>query len=107
MMYMPDCLKAIRMLLDAPNEKLTRRTYNITGMSFTPSDLAEEIKKSIKRFEIDFQPDFRQKIAETWPRTIDDSAARQDWGWKEDFNIERMTQHMLRRLGQRDSIRPP
>merc|ERR1740138_1180929 len=107
MMYMPDCLKAIVMLLEAPNESLTRRTYNITGMSFTPIDLAREIKKFIKHFEITCEPDFRQKIAETWPRSIDDSAARQDWGWKEDFDIERMTDHMLTRLGRRDSIRAP
>lgn len=107
MMYMPDCLKAISTLLQAPNSCLTRRTYNITSMSFTPRDLAKEIKKKVRHFEILYEPDFRQKIAESWPRTIDDSAARDDWGWKADYDIERMSDHMLTRLGARDSIRAP
>merc|ERR1719382_1589220 len=101
MMYMPDCLKAVSMLLRAPDSCLTRRTYNITGMSFTPRDLATEIKKRLAHFEVSYKPDFRQGIAETWPRTIDDSAARQDWEWKEDFDIASMTDDMLNRLSRR------
>lgn len=107
MMYMPDCLKAVSMLLKAPEANLTQRSYNITGMSFTPRDLAAAIKKRIRHFEMVCEPDFRQQIAETWPRTIDDSTARKDWGWKEDFDIEGMTDHMLTRLGQRSSLRAP
>lgn len=107
MMYMPDCLRAISMLLRASSSNLTRRTYNITGMSFTPTDLATAIKKRLQDFEINYHPDYRQQIAETWPRTIDDSAARNDWEWKEEFDIERMTDHMLEKLGQRDSVRAP
>lgn len=107
MMYMPDCLRSISDLLNAPDKNLTRRSYNITGMSFTPRDLAEAIQKRIRNFEMKCEPDFRQQIAESWPRTIDDAAARQDWGWKEDYDIEAMTDHMLTRLGQRSSIRAP
>lgn len=107
MMYMPDCLRSVSMLLEAPEDKLTSRTYNITGMSFTPTDLAAAIKRHLPKFEMTCIPDFRQKIAESWPRTIDDSAARQDWGWKEEYDIEAMTESMLLRLGQRSSIRAP
>lgn len=107
MMYMPDCLRSVSQLLQAPNEALTSRTYNITGMSFTPRDLAKAIQKRIPAFEMRYEPDFRQKIAESWPRTIDDSCARKDWGWKEDFDIDQMTDSMLLRLGQRSSLRAP
>lgn len=107
MMYMPDCLKSIEMLLRAPSDNLRSRTYNITGMSFTPRELAENIKKHLSGFEMACEPDFRQQIAETWPRTIDDSCAREDWGWKEDYDIERMTKSMLDRLGSRSSLNPP
>jgi len=107
MMYMPDCLRAVSLFLSAPDTDLTRRTYNITGMSFTPTDLAEAIRKHLKHFKITYDPDYRQQIAESWPRSIDDSQARRDWGWKERFDIESMTEHMLVRLGQRDSLRAP
>lgn len=107
MMYMPDCLKSISLLLKAPNENLRSRTYNITGMSFTPAELASSIRSRLPDFTIAYEPDFRQKIAETWPRTIDDSDARREWGWKEDYDIDGMTDAMLTRLGSRDSINAP
>ncbi|CAE8742021.1 unnamed protein product [Polarella glacialis] len=107
MMYMPDCLKSVSDLMQAPNESLTRRSYNITGMSFTPKDLAASIQRKMRHFEMSYDVDFRQKIAESWPRTIDDSTARADWGWKPDYDIDEMTDSMLNRLGARDSIRAP
>jgi nucleoside-diphosphate-sugar epimerase len=75
--------------------------FNISGMSFTPAELAQEIKKHIPDFSISYQPDFRQHIAETWPRTIDDSAARKEWGWEPDYDLAAMTEDMLRVLGER------
>merc|ERR1719409_2633620 len=101
MMYMPDCLKVISSLIKAPNEDLTARSYNVTGMSFTPKDLEMSIQKFMPDFTVDYQIDFRQKIAETWPNSIDDSLARKDWGWKEDYDIDSMTKDMLSTLKPR------
>lgn len=98
MMYMPDCLKATMMLLQAPSDSLSERVYNITSMSFTPSQLAESIRKFIPEFEIDYAPDFRQNIADTWPQSIDDSLAREDWKWKPEYDIDAMTEDMLIQL---------
>jgi len=100
MLYMPDCLAATLTLLDTPNEKLTQRTYNITGFSFTPAELASSIKKYIKDFEIVYAPDYRQAIADSWPNSIDDSVATHDWSWKPEYDIDSMTKHML------DTLRP-
>eukprot|EP00494_Astrolonche_serrata_P028252 UN28517 len=91
MMYMPDALKATVQLIEAPEEKLTRRVYNVTGMSFTPKVCAEEIQKFLPNFKCSYKPDFRQKIADTWPKSIDDSDARRDWGWQHDYDITNMT----------------
>ena len=79
MMYMPDCLKATIDLLEAPREKLSRSVYNVAALSFTPADVAASIKKYIPDFEIEYAPDFRQKIAHTWPDSLDDTYARRDW----------------------------
>ncbi|GBG34062.1 L-threonine 3-dehydrogenase, mitochondrial [Hondaea fermentalgiana] len=98
MMYMPDCLKATMMLLQAPSESLSDRVYNITSMSFTPEQLAASIRKFIPEFEIDYAPDFRQDIADTWPQSIDDRLARKDWHWRPDFDIDAMTEDMLHKL---------
>jgi nucleoside-diphosphate-sugar epimerase len=68
-------------------------------MSFTPKEIAEEIKKHISEFKISYKPDFRQKIADSWPASIDDSSARKDWNWKNDFNLQNMTDEMLKQLG--------
>eukprot|EP00455_Lapot_gusevi_P057838 TRINITY_DN996_c0_g1_i1.p1 TRINITY_DN996_c0_g1~~TRINITY_DN996_c0_g1_i1.p1 ORF type:complete len:353 (+),score=75.37 TRINITY_DN996_c0_g1_i1:51-1109(+) len=98
MMYMPDCLKATIKLMEAPASRLTKRVYNVTGMSFTPAQVAESIRKYIPHFEISYQPDFRQNIADTWPKSLDDSLARADWDWKPEYDLDSMTKHMLVRL---------
>ncbi|TMW54970.1 hypothetical protein Poli38472_014741 [Pythium oligandrum] len=101
MMYMPDCLKASLALLQAPEEKLTQRVYNVTAVSFTPEQIAASIKKHIPNFEITYAPDFRQKIAETWPRSIDDSKAREDWDWQPDHDLDSMVEDMLVKLDEK------
>ena len=99
MMYMPDAIKATIELMEAPADKIKVRTsYNISGMSFSPKEIAAEIKKHIPQFEITYQPDYRQQIANSWPQSIDDSVARKDWGWKEDYNLASMTKDMLDNL---------
>ncbi len=99
MMYMPDAIRATIELMEAPANKISVRTsYNISSMSFSPKEIAAEIKKHIPEFTITYQPDYRQAIADSWPRSIDDSVARQDWGWKEEYGIEKMTVDMIRNL---------
>ena len=98
---MPDCNKAMIDLLEAENSKLTRRVYNITGMSFSASEIATEIKKHIKDFTVDYAPDFRQEIADSWPKTIDDSLARIDWDWNPTFDLSSMTKDMLEKLSKK------
>ena len=99
MMYMPDAIKATLELMEAPEEKIKIRTsYNIAGMSFSPKEIAAEIKKHIPEFKITYKPDYRQKIANSWPQSIDDSVARNDWGWKEDYDLSAMTKDMLENL---------
>ena len=96
MMYMPDAIKATIELMEAPASKISIRTsYNISGMSFSPSDIATEIQKHIPEFTIAYKEDYRQAIANSWPQSIDDSVARQDWGWKEEYNLETMVKDML------------
>jgi nucleoside-diphosphate-sugar epimerase len=96
---MDDAINATLQLMEAPKESLTvRSSYNLGGMSFTPKELAEEIKKEIPDFEIDYQPDFRQAIADSWPASIDDSVARKDWGLHYKFGITEMTMDMLKNL---------
>ena len=99
MLYMSDAIKATLDLMAAPKESLTVHTaYNLGGMSFTPKELAEEIKKDIPEFTIDYKPDFRQEIADSWPASIDDSVAKKDWGLSYDYGITEMTQDMLTNL---------
>ena len=96
MMYMPDAIKATIELMEAPAAKISVRTsYNISGMSFSPKEIAAEIKEHIPGFEITYKTDYRQQIADSWPQSIDDSVARADWGWKEDYDLKRMTADML------------
>ncbi len=96
MMYMPDAIRATIELMEASAEKIkVRSSYNIAGMSFAPKDVAESIRKIMPDFKIDYAPDFRQKIAESWPKSIDDSYARNDWGWKHQYDLDAMTKDML------------
>ncbi|WP_144604852.1 NAD-dependent epimerase/dehydratase family protein [Algoriphagus algorifonticola] len=99
MMYMPDAIKATLDLMDAPKEAIkVRSSYNLAGMSFTPKEIFESIKKHLPEFEIEYQPDFRQQIADSWPDSIDDSKAREDWGWQPDFTLDAMTKDILENL---------
>lgn len=99
MMYMPDALRATIELMEAPAEAVRQRgSYNLAGVSFTPAEIAAEIRKHIPGFQIDYAPDFRQAIAASWPQRIDDSAARADWGWKLDYDLAAMSQDMLTQL---------
>ena len=99
MMYMPDAIKATIELMEAPANKISIRTsYNISGMSFSPKEIAAEIKTHIPEFEVSYNPDYRQQIANSWPQSIDDGVARQDWGWQEDYDLKRMTKDMLENL---------
>ena len=105
MMYMPDCNKALIDLLEADNSKLKRRVYNITGMSFSAGEIASEIKKYIPEFSIEYKPDFRQGIADSWPKSIDDSLARKEWDWDPVYNLVSMTKDMIEKLSKRVLIK--
>jgi len=102
MMYMPDCIKATLDLMNADLSKLKHHSdYNLAGMSFSAGELAAEVKKHIPEFVCGYKPDFRQEIADSWPKSIDDSAARREWGWKQSYNLAAMTKDMLEKLGKR------
>jgi nucleoside-diphosphate-sugar epimerase len=99
MMYMPDAIRATIELMEAPASQLSVRTsYNISGMSFSPEEIISEIQKHVPDFNVDYQPDYRQNIANSWPQSIDDSVARNDWGWKPEFDLAAMTKDMLDNL---------
>lgn len=99
MMYMPDAIKATISLMDAPKEQIKVRTsYNISALSFSPKEIYESILKEIPDFKIKYEPDFRQKIADSWPDSINDSAARSDWGWNPDFDLDKMTKDIITNL---------
>lgn len=101
MMYMDDAIKATVGIMQADADKIKiRSSYNLSAMSFTPAEIAEEIKKHFPDFTIDYEPDFRQKIADSWPASIDDNEARKDWGWKNDFDMKNMTVEMISKLKQ-------
>jgi nucleoside-diphosphate-sugar epimerase len=96
MMYMPDAIRGTIELMEAPASKINvRHSYNLSGMSFSPKEISAEIKKHIPEFTIDYKPDYRQAIADSWPASIDDSVARNDWGWKHEFDLAKMTKDML------------
>ncbi len=102
MMYMPDCLKATMDLMEAPFDTLKHHSdFNVGAMSFTVAELAAEIKKHIPDFECSYEPDFRQAIADSWPSSLDDTAAREEWGWGPDYDLAAMTTDMLDKLGKR------
>ncbi|MBL7064518.1 MAG: L-threonine 3-dehydrogenase [Anaerolineae bacterium] len=102
MMYMPDCIKATLDLMEADLSRLKHHAdFNLAATSFGPAELVAEIKKHIPEFVCEYKPDFRQKIADSWPRTIDDSAAREEWDWEPKYNLAAMTADMLEKLGQK------
>ena len=96
MMFMDDAIRATISLMEAPAESLSiRSSYNLGGISFTPKQLAESIKAEIPEFKIDYEPDFRQPIADSWPSSINDEQAQKDWGWQHEYDLEKMTKAML------------
>jgi len=102
MMYMPDCLKATIDLMESDFSRLRHHAdFNVTAMSFSAGELAAEIRKHIPDFEVTYAPDFRQAIADSWPESIDDSAAREEWGWQPDYDLARMTADMIAALRRR------
>lgn len=99
MIYISDAMDATVRLMEAPKEKVTVRTgYNLAGMSFSPKEIAASIQKIIPDFKIIYKPDFRQEIADSWPKEIDDSAARKDWGWRPAYSLDKMTEEMITEL---------
>lgn len=98
MMYMPDCIKSMIMLMQADSSSLKSRCYNLAAMSFSVKELAGEIKKCIPEFECSANPDFRQKIADSWPHYIDDGEARKDWLWAPDYDIDKTTKDMIEKI---------
>jgi nucleoside-diphosphate-sugar epimerase len=99
MMYMDDAVRATIELMEAPKSKISVRTaYNIAGISFTPAEIAREIKRLIPEFQIEYEPDFRQAIADSWPESIDDLVAAGDWGWKPSFDLKNMTEEMIHHI---------
>ncbi len=99
MMYMPDAIRATIELMEASAERISVRTsYNLSGMSFSPKEIAASIQRHIPEFSISYAPDYRQSIADSWPQSIDDSVARRDWGWKQEFDLDKMTADMLQNL---------
>lgn len=101
MMYMDDAIKATIQIMQAPVEEIKiRSSYNLAAMSFTPKQIGEEIQKQYPNFELSYKSDFRQKIADSWPASIDDTSARQDWGWKNYFDLTTMTEDMFKNLNE-------
>jgi nucleoside-diphosphate-sugar epimerase len=102
MMYMPDCLKSTIDLMETDPSRVKRHdSYNVAGMSFSAHELAAEIRKHIPEFRCDYRPDFRQKIADSWPMSINDNPAREDWGWKSSYDLASMTKDMIEKLSKR------
>jgi len=105
MMMIDDAIRATLELMNAPKEKVKiRSSYNLAGMSFTPAMLATAIQKHIPHFRIDYAPDYRQQLADSWPDSIDDSTARTDWGWKSAFDLERLTERMLAEIRKKKMV---
>jgi nucleoside-diphosphate-sugar epimerase len=101
MMYMPDAIRATIELMEAPSDKISIRTsYNVSAMSFSPAEIATEIQKHLPDFSIQYKPDYRQTIANSWPKSIDDSFAQNDWGWKPNYDLSKMTTDMLANINR-------
>ncbi|MCX6655333.1 MAG: L-threonine 3-dehydrogenase [Candidatus Bathyarchaeota archaeon] len=102
MMYMPDCIKATVDLMNADLKKLKHHTdFNLAAMSFSPKEISNEIKRHLPKFIITYKPDHRQAIADSWPKSIDDSVAREEWGWKPSYDLKTMVKDMLEVLGEK------
>jgi nucleoside-diphosphate-sugar epimerase len=102
MMYMPDAIHATISLMESSYEKIRNRmSYNIHAFDFTPQEIFNEIKKHIPEFTIDYQPDFRQQIADSWPQSIDDTEAKNDWGWQPKYSFSVMVEDMIKNLQQK------
>ncbi|WP_228238050.1 NAD-dependent epimerase/dehydratase family protein [Allomuricauda sp. M10] len=100
MMYMDDAIRATISLMDSPAEQIkVRSSYNLAGMSFAPEEIAASIQKHIPDFKMSYAPDFRQQIADSWPGSIDDTEAREQWGWEPRFDLDQTTEEMLKNLG--------
>lgn len=105
MMYMSDAIRGTIELMEAPAERLRIRTsYNLAGLSFTPDEIYKAICKKMPSFEMSYAPDFRQQIAASWPESIDDSVAREDWGWTPEFTLDKMTEDMLHHLAAKYAL---
>jgi len=101
MMYMDDAIRATIELMEAPKEKIKiRSSYNLGGISFNPEQISEAIQKYLPHFKASYAPDFRQQIADSWPNTIDDSYAKQEWNWHADFDLDKMVQFMLKNVDE-------
>ncbi|QXP51369.1 MULTISPECIES: NAD-dependent epimerase/dehydratase family protein [unclassified Cellulophaga] len=99
MMFMDDAIRATIDIMETPAEKIKiRSSYNLAAMSFNPSEIAKSIRQHIPEFKISYAPDFRQQIADSWPSSINDNKAQEDWGWKPSFDLEKTTQEMLKNL---------
>lgn len=104
MMFMEDAINATVNIMQSPSESIKiRSSYNLAAISFTPKEIAASIKSHIPDFEIKYNPDFRQKIADSWPKSIDDTSARMDWNWKHEYDLQRMTKEMIFQLEKKYS----
>ena len=102
MMFIDDAINATVNIMQAPSESIKiRSSYNLSAISFTPKEVAKSIKKHIPNFTIEYDPDFRQEIADSWPKSIDDSEAKQDWNWKHQFSLDDITTEMLSKLNEK------
>jgi nucleoside-diphosphate-sugar epimerase len=99
MIYMPDAIRATIELMEAPADKVKiRSSYNVAGVSFNPRELADAITRAVPAFKIAYKPDSRQAIADSWPKSLDDSRATADWGWKASIGVEEMVADMLKNI---------
>ena len=101
MLYMPDCINAAISLTETTADRLRHDGYNLAGMSFSAGELARSIRNRMPDFSVEYRPDSRQKIADSWPMSLDDSEARRDWGWSHEYDLERMVEDMLSRVGRK------
>jgi threonine 3-dehydrogenase len=101
MMHINDCLRSLLEFMTVPEEKLKHRVYNVTAMSFTPEELADKIAKYVPELSVTYKPDSRQMIADSWPQVFDDSEARRDWGWKNEYDLDKLVESMMKDVTER------